>query len=51
MLENLKTTNCEFILNQALSNLKLFINEHKAIVTYDPLPELMVDPTQLVQVF
>ena len=46
-----ETTNCKFILNQALSNLKLFINEHNATISHGPLPELMVDPTQLVQLF
>ena len=46
-----KTTNCEFILNQALSNLKLMIRDNKATITYDPLPEVMAYSTQLVQVF
>ena len=46
-----KPTECEFILNQALSSLKLFINENKATVSNDPLPKVIVDSTQLCQVF
>jgi light-regulated signal transduction histidine kinase (bacteriophytochrome) len=34
-----------------LSSLKLFINENKATVSHDPLPEVIADPTQLGQVF
>ena len=37
--------NCKFILNQALSNLKLMIRDNKATITHDPLPEVMVDST------
>jgi light-regulated signal transduction histidine kinase (bacteriophytochrome) len=45
-----ETTNCEFILNQALSNLKFMIKDNKATVSNDPLPEVMADSTQLVKV-
>ena len=44
-------TDCEFILNQILSNLKLFIIENKATVSYGSLPKIMADSIQLVQVF
>jgi light-regulated signal transduction histidine kinase (bacteriophytochrome) len=40
-----KTTNCEFILNQALSNLKLMIKDNKVTISHDPLPYVMADPT------
>ena len=43
--------NCEFILNQALSNLKLTIRDYKTTVSHDPLTDVMVDSIQLVQVF
>jgi PAS domain S-box-containing protein len=43
-----KPTNCEFILNQVLSNLKLFLKENEATVSHDPLPVVMSDSTQLV---
>ncbi len=46
-----ETVNCEFILTQALSNLKLMIRDNKATVSQDPLPDVMADSTQLVQVF
>jgi len=42
---------CEFILNQVLSDLELFIKENKVTVSHDPLPEVMADYTQLVQLF
>jgi PAS domain S-box-containing protein len=42
---------CEFILNQVLSNLKVFIIENNATVSYDSLPEIMADSIQLVQIF
>jgi len=46
-----KPTECEFILNQALSSLKLFINENKATVSNDPLPKVIADSTKLCQMF
>ena len=44
-------TDSEFILNQVLSNLDLYIKENKATITFDPLPEVMADNTQMAQVF
>jgi len=44
-------TNCEFVLDQVLSNLEIFLKENKASVSHDPLPEVMADNTQLAQVF
>ncbi len=46
-----KFTNCKFILNQALVGLKVVIKEYKATISHDTLPDIMVDPTQLIQVF
>ena len=46
-----KTTNCEFILNQALLNLKLMIKDNKVTISHDPLPDVMADSTQLIQIF
>jgi light-regulated signal transduction histidine kinase (bacteriophytochrome) len=42
---------CEFILNQALSNIEIFIKENNATVSHCSLPEVMADYTQLIQVF
>jgi len=39
------------VLGVAIANLQLAIAESKAVVTYDPLPEVMADATQLTQVF
>ncbi len=44
-------TDSEFVLNQVLSNLELYIKENKATVSHGSLPEVMADSTQLVQVF
>jgi PAS domain S-box-containing protein len=44
-------TDCEFILNQTLSNLDLYIKENRATVSHNLLPEVMADSTQLAQVF
>jgi signal transduction histidine kinase len=47
----LEATDCTQILQEVLANLKSSINESKAIVTYDPLPIVKADSTQLLQVF
>jgi PAS domain S-box-containing protein len=46
-----KPIDCEFLLNQALSDLELNIKENKATISHDPLPEVMADKIQLAQVF
>ena len=45
------TVDCEELLVQGLQNLALSIEENGAAVAHDPLPRVMADPTQLVQVF
>jgi light-regulated signal transduction histidine kinase (bacteriophytochrome) len=47
----LEKTDCEEVLEEALTNLRLTIEEAKATVTHDPLPTVMADESQLVQVF
>ncbi len=49
--EEPEPTDSEFVLNQVLSNLDLYIKQNKATVSHDPLPEVMADNTQLAQVF
>lgn len=44
-------TDFESVMDQALVNLKVAIEENNAIVTHDPLPTLKVDSLQMVQVF
>jgi PAS domain S-box-containing protein len=44
-------TKCEEVLEQASGNLQLAIQENQAVVTHDPLPEVLGDQTQLVQLF
>jgi len=46
-----ETIDSGLILTKVLSTLKLFINENKAKVTYDTLPEVMADPTLVAQLF
>jgi PAS domain S-box-containing protein len=44
-------TDCEAILAQAISNLKVAIEESRAVITQDSLPEVMADHLQLEQLF
>ena len=42
---------CESIFQQVLSNLKIIIQENGAQITHDPLPAVLGDDTQLIQLF
>ena len=42
---------CEVILDQTLTNLQMAIEDSQAIITRDPLPTVMADDTQMVQLF
>lgn len=42
--------NCNHVLSRVLANLKLAIDESKAVVTHDPLPNVTADDTQITQV-
>jgi len=44
-------TDFEAVLEQAVSNLKSAIEENKAQVTHDPLPAVMADASQMVELF
>ncbi len=46
-----KLTDFEDVFNQAMTNLKVAIEESEALVTHDYLPTLIVDEGQLVQLF
>ena len=46
-----ESTDCEFILNRVLSDIKAVIKENNASISHDYLPEVMADSTQMVQVF
>lgn len=43
-------TRCKAILDQVLANLKVAIGESDAVITHDPLPTVMADDSQLIQV-
>ena len=47
----LTPTDCEDAFEQALSNLKLAVEDSDAVVTHDPLPAVAADSSQLVQLF
>ncbi|MBN1428870.1 MAG: substrate-binding domain-containing protein [Anaerolineae bacterium] len=47
----LGSTDCEQILLQALSNLRVTIEENNAQITHDPLPVVIADTTQLTGIF
>lgn len=42
---------CSTVFQRAIANLKIAIEESGAIITHDPLPEVMADATQLTQIF
>jgi PAS domain S-box-containing protein len=44
-------TNCETVFDQALINVKMAIEESAALVTHDPLPTVIADASQMVQLF
>jgi len=46
-----ESTDCEAILDSTLSTLQAAIEESQAVVSRDPLPTVMADPTQLDQLF
>lgn len=46
-----KPTDCEQAVHQAVANLKMAIEESRASVTWNPLPTVLGDGTQLVQLF
>ncbi|OUL27155.1 hypothetical protein BV378_10865 [Nostoc sp. RF31YmG] len=43
--------NCNTVLERAIANLQIAIAESNAVITADPLPEVIADSTQLAQVF
>jgi PAS domain S-box-containing protein len=47
----LEPTDCGTVVKQALSNLATAIQESGGVVTYEALPTVVADPTQLLQVF
>lgn len=44
-------TSCNAAIAHAIANLKVALEESKAVVTYQDLPDLWADPTQLTQLF
>jgi light-regulated signal transduction histidine kinase (bacteriophytochrome) len=44
-------TDCETVFEQAASNLKIAVEESGARLTHDPLPTVMADSAQLIQLF
>jgi signal transduction histidine kinase len=44
-------TDCTVVVTQVLDNLKVALEESGAVVTHDPLPRVLADATQLLQVF
>ncbi len=50
-VEGFEPTDCTAVLDQALANLKAAIEQSGTVVTHDPLPTVMADRLQLVQLF
>lgn len=49
--KELAPTNCEAVLNRALAQLGRTVEDNQATITHDPLPSLLADESQLVQLF
>jgi PAS domain S-box-containing protein len=49
--KTLGPTSCESVLQKAMANLKIAVEESGAAITYDPLPSVLADNVQLVQLF
>ena len=49
--QTLSFADAETALETALRNLAMVIRENNAVVTHDPLPSLLCDPTKLAQLF
>jgi len=49
--KHFEPTDCAVMLHQALANLQAAIEESGAAITYDPLPIVMADDSQIVQLF
>lgn len=47
--KELKSIDLEVVLQHVLANLQTAIQESEALVTHDPLPTLLADPTQMAQ--
>lgn len=47
----LEPTDAHAVLGEVINNLKMYIDEAKAIITNDELPEVRADDSQLVQLF
>ncbi|BAY18869.1 PAS/PAC sensor signal transduction histidine kinase [Anabaenopsis circularis NIES-21] len=45
------STDCNAVLSEVLSNLQMAIAESQAIITHNPLPNVLADKTQLIQLF
>ncbi|MDB5052829.1 MAG: sensory transduction histidine kinase [Bacilli bacterium] len=46
-----KPTDCKVILEQVLINIRLFIKERGAVITYDDLPTVLADSFECIQLF
>jgi len=48
---NFKPTDCSFVVEESISNLRAAIRETAALVTHDEFPTLMVDKSQMTRLF
>jgi len=49
--EKFKSTDCSFVVDKAIDNLQAVIEESNAVVTYDELPTIMADTSQMISLF
>ncbi|MGI9554245.1 MAG: ATP-binding protein, partial [Thermodesulfobacteriota bacterium] len=49
--EEFRLTSTQSVLDEVLSNLEISIKENSAVISSDPLPDLVADRTQIIQLF
>ncbi len=49
--EKFEPVDCNLVIDQTLNNLGLAIGDNSAVITFDPLPIVQADQSQLVQLF
>ena len=49
--QNFTLVSCEEVLQEVIANLKIAIDENNAVVTWDSLPQVVADKSQLIQLW
>ncbi|MDJ0688649.1 MAG: ATP-binding protein [Xenococcaceae cyanobacterium MO_188.B32] len=49
--QNFSLVSCEEVLKEVIANLKIAIDENEAVITWDRLPQVVADKSQLIQLW